>query len=114
MRSLFLTLAIMAAPATPLAAQSDSDSAGIRAAALTSAGREATMEAHIERIVGDTAWVALYDPRTPVNGAAPTDSTAGWIGAQLPWAGMTLERVRVERRAGKWQRANQREGVTTS
>lgn len=93
----------------PLGAQvlAAQDAAGIRAAALTFADRLAHLRvSHIKRIVADTAWVAIYDPRTDIIDI-PSDgsSTAG----TTVWT----QEVRVERRNGTWQRPKKVEGVTT-
>lgn len=93
----------------PLGAQAPTaqDTAAIRAGALTFAERVTPLRvSHIKRIVADTAWVAIYNPRTDLTGGAPTDSTAGWTGVRT-------REVRVERRNGMWQRAKKVEGVTT-
>jgi hypothetical protein len=74
------------------------DTAAVRAAALTFAERVTPLRvSHIKRVVADTAWVAIYDPRTDVIDI-PSDrsTTAG--------TAVRVREVRVERRDGKWVR----------
>jgi hypothetical protein len=75
--------------AVPLAAQSPRDTADIRAAAADSGER-----AVVERIVGDTAWAFVFDPRKTIDIPGGNGRTAG--------TAIAMKKVRLERRSGRW------------
>jgi hypothetical protein len=84
-----LTIVALAWFAAPLEAQSPADSAAIRLAATDSGSQVVRL-----RIVADTAWVSVFDPRQPID--LPSD------GATTAGTAVRLRHVRVERRRGRW------------
>jgi len=89
------TIVALLLAAAPLTAQSAIDSTNIRNAA-TRFGESAIRTV---RIVADTAWVRVYDPRKDFHHSHPAPGTGEAYGTILH-----TREVRVERRDGKWVR----------